>query len=111
MILYFSGTLSFFWKQYSTFTFFSKGIDKNTLLDIVVAGEKNSLHPIAVAICEYYPRPNKKLKVKDFMELVGKGIEYKVDGKTYFVGRAQSKVGSTLVVVKENGKDVIAIGC
>ncbi len=77
-----------------------KGIDENDFMDIVVAGEKNSLHPIAVAICEYYPKPKKKYKVKDFKELVGKGIEFDIDGKTYFIGRAKSKVGSTLVEVR-----------
>lgn len=82
----------------------NKGVDETRFMDIVVAGEKNSLHPIAVAICEYYPKPKKKLKVKDFKELVGKGIEFEIDGKTYFVGRAKSKVGSTLVEVKEEGK-------
>ena len=83
---------------------FIKGVDETNFMDIVVAGEKNSLHPIAVAICEYYPKPKKKLKVKNFIELVGKGIQFEIDGKTYFVGRAKSKVGSTLVEVKEDGK-------
>lgn len=83
---------------------FTKGVDETNFMDIVVAGEKNSLHPIAVAICEYYPKPKKKFKVKNFMELVGKGIQFEIDGKTYFVGRAKSKVGSTLVEVKEDGK-------
>ena len=83
-----------------------KGIDNNYLMDLVVAGEKNSLHPIAVAICEYYSKPTKKYKVKDFVEIAGKGIEYKVDGKTYFVGRAKSKAGYTTVEVKEDGKKI-----
>ncbi len=82
----------------------NKGVDETNFMDIVVAGEKNSLHPIAIAICEYYPKPKKKCKVKNFMELVGKGIQFDIDGKTYFVGRAKSKVGSTLVEVKEDGK-------
>ena len=83
-----------------------KGIDINNLMDIVVAGEKNSLHPIALAICEYHPKPTKKYKVKDFVEIAGKGIEYKIDGKTYFVGRTKSKIGFTTVEVKEDGKSL-----
>lgn len=83
-----------------------KGVDINNLMDIVVAGEKNSLHPIALAICEYHPKPTKKYKVKDFVEIAGKGIEYKIDGKTYFVGRTKSKIGFTTVEVKENGKSL-----
>lgn len=83
-----------------------KSVDKNNLMDIVVAGEKNSLHPIAVAICEYNSKPTKKYKVKDFVEIAGKGIEYKIDGKTYFVGRTKSKAGFTTVEVKENGKSL-----
>jgi Cd2+/Zn2+-exporting ATPase len=82
----------------------SKEITDTELMDIVVAGEKNSLHPIAIAICEYYQKPKKKLKAKNYIELVGKGIQFEIDGKTYFVGRANSKVGSTLVEVKEDGK-------
>lgn len=83
-----------------------KGVDINNLMDIVVAGEKNSLHPIALAICEYHPKPTKKYKVKDFVEIAGKGIEYKIDGKTYFVGRTKSKIGFTTVEVKEDGKSL-----
>jgi Cd2+/Zn2+-exporting ATPase len=83
-----------------------KGVDKNYLMDIVVAGEKNSLHPIAVAICEYHSKPTKKYKVKDFVEIAGKGIEYKIDGKTYFVCRTKSKIGFTTVEVKEDGKSL-----
>ena len=83
-----------------------KSVDKNNLMDIVVAGEKNSLHPIAVAICEYHSKPTKKYKVKDFVEIAGKGVEYKIDGKTYFVGRTKSKAGFTTVEVKENGKSL-----
>lgn len=83
-----------------------KGIDNKYLMDIVVAGEKNSLHPIAIAICEYYPKPTKRYNAKDFVEIAGKGIEYVIDGRKYFVGRAKSKIGYTTVEVKQDGKRI-----
>ncbi len=83
-----------------------KDIGEETLMDLVVAGEKSSLHPIAIAICEYYSKPKKKYKVEDFIEIVGKGIEYKINSKTYFVGRSQTEEGSTIVSVKEDNKEI-----
>jgi Cd2+/Zn2+-exporting ATPase len=81
----------------------NKGIDKNELLECVVAGEKNSLHPLAVAVCEYYGKKTKK-KVKDFVEIAGTGIEYYIDKDKYFVGKNNSRTGNTIVVVKKNDK-------
>lgn len=80
-------------------------INEKEFLDIVVAGEKNSRHPIAVAICKYYDKKS-KLKVKDFQEISGKGIEFMIDDKTYFVGKNQSKSGDTVVIVKENDIEI-----
>ena len=78
-----------------------KKYKKDKLLSIVVAGEKNSLHPIAIAICEHYGK-NSKLKCFNFREISGKGIEYEIGEKKYFVGRSQGKTGSTIVDVYEN---------
>lgn len=71
------------------------------LLKIVVAGEQNSLHPIAKAICEYYGKES-RLKISNYREIAGVGIEYDIDKNKYFVGRTQDESGSTIVLVDKN---------
>lgn len=73
-------------------------LSKEKLLEIVVAGESQSLHPIAKAIVQHYGKES-KLKIKDFVEVAGKGIEF-VSGKNkYFVGKEKSNKGYTIVAV------------
>lgn len=78
-------------------------ITSDELLDIVVAGESKSNHPIAVAICEYYAK-KPSVKVKKFREIAGIGIEYSINDNNYFVGRENSKNGKTIVAIKCNGQ-------
>ncbi len=98
-------------------------IKKDQLLDIVVAGEQNSLHPIAKAICDFYGKKS-KLIVKNYKEIAGKGIQYDIKKDTYTVGRSLNSKGFTQVdvskadkligiiylqdQVKSNAKDTIA---
>lgn len=74
------------------------------LLDIVVAGESKSIHPIAKAICEYH-KANGSLKIKNYKEIAGSGIQFKIDHDQYFVGKDKSASGETIVNVKKNNKD------
>ena len=76
------------------------------ILDIVVAGEKHSLHPIAKAICEYYGH-KPKTKIKKYSEVAGKGIEFNVGDDKYFVGKSKTNNGKTIVAVNKNS-DLIA---
>lgn len=78
---------------------------ENKLLDIVASGEKNSLHPIAKAICEYCGK-EPKCEIENYHEIAGSGIEYNIGKSQYFVGKEKSNRGQTIVVVKENGKEV-----
>lgn len=78
---------------------------EDKLLEIVSSGEKNSLHPIAKAICEYYGK-EPKLEIKDFKETPGKGIEYSIGKNVYIVGREKSSKGYTIVSVQENSKTI-----
>lgn len=80
-------------------------IKENKLLEIVASGEKNSLHPIAKAICEYYGK-EPKLNITNFQEIAGKGIEYSIGKSTYFVGKEKSSKGYTIVSIKENEKEI-----
>ena len=78
---------------------------ENKLLEIVVAGEKNSLHPIANAICDYYSKDS-KLKIDDFKEIAGKGISFKIKKDEYYVGRMLDDSGYTIVDVTKNEKEI-----
>lgn len=80
-----------------------KGVDRDTLLKNVVAGEKHSLHPIAKAICNFYGK-DVRVKVTDFKEITGKGIEYKIGEDKYVIGRSSDDLGNTSVEIKKNGK-------
>jgi len=75
---------------------------KNKLLELVVAGEKNSLHPIAKAICEFYGKES-KLKVSKFKEVAGVGIKFVCGGKNYSIGKEHSNIGRTNIAVYEEG--------
>ena len=80
-------------------------LTEDDLLSIVVAGEKNSLHPIAIAICDYFGK-NSKLKITNFQEISGKGIQYNIGDKNYFVGKKHTASGNTIVVVKEDKHEI-----
>lgn len=76
-------------------------IKEKDLLEIVVAGEQNSLHPIALAICKYYGKKS-KLKINNYHEIVGKGIEFDIKKYKYFVGRSLNSKGFTQVDILKN---------
>ena len=76
-------------------------IKERELLEIVLAGEQNSIHPIAIAICEYYNKKS-KLKIDNYKEIAGKGIEYTIKKDKYFVGRSLNPNGFTQVDVTKN---------
>lgn len=80
-----------------------KKVKESKLLEIVVAGEQNSLHPIAIAICNYYGKKS-KLKITDYKEIAGKGIEYGISKDRFFVGRSLNSSGFTQVDVTKNGE-------
>lgn len=84
------------------------GYNVDEILDIVVAGEKNSHHPVALAICKYYGK-NSKVKIKDFKETAGKGIEYLVGSDQYFVGKQQDNSGFTVVSISKNNEEIAKI--
>lgn len=78
-------------------------IKEKDLLEIAVAGEQNSLHPIAIAICKFYGKKS-KLKITNYHEIVGKGIEFEIKKDKYFVGRSFNSKGFTQVDVLKNDK-------
>lgn len=85
-----------------------KNTKENELMDVVVAGEQNSKHPIAIAICNYYGKKS-KLKIENYKEIAGSGIEFNVKKDKYFVGRSLNSSGYTQVDVKKNDECIGSI--
>lgn len=81
----------------------TSGVEKEEFLKIVVSGERHSLHPIAKAICNYCSVQN-PYEVKNFKEVSGKGIEYKISRDKFEIGRSSDTSGQTSVDVKKNGE-------
>lgn len=79
------------------------GTKESELFEIVVAGEQNSLHPIAKAICGFYGK-NSKCVAKNYHEVAGKGIEFEIKRNKYFVGRSLNSKGYTQVDVLKSDK-------
>lgn len=81
----------------------AQGTKESELFEIVVAGEQNSLHPIAKAICGFYGK-NSKCVAKNYHEVAGKGIEFEIKRNKYFVGRSLNSKGYTQVDVLKSDK-------
>lgn len=81
----------------------TQGTKESELFEIVVAGEQNSLHPIAKAICGFYGK-NSKCVAKNYHEVAGKGIEFEIKRYKYFVGRSLNSKGYTQVDVLKSDK-------
>lgn len=81
----------------------AQGTKESELFEIVVAGEQNSLHPIAKAICRFYGK-NSKCVAKNYHEVAGKGIEFDIKRNKYFVGRSLNSKGYTQVDVLKSDK-------
>ena len=81
----------------------TQGTKESELFEIVVAGEQNSLHPIAKAICGFYGK-NSKCVAKNYHEVAGKGIEFEIKRNKYFVGRSLNSKGYTQVDVLKSDK-------
>lgn len=66
------------------------GTDDNEVVGLLAAAERNSSHPLAVAILEEAKRRNlpQAEKVADFANIAGHGLKATVDGKRVLVGNA-----------------------
>lgn len=81
----------------------NKNIDSDEFIKAVASGEKQSLHPIAKAIVNYYGKDEFDT-VTDYKEIAGKGIQFNIGDKVYEIGRSPSKKGYTAVEVRCNRK-------
>lgn len=80
------------------------------ILEYAAFGESCSNHPIAVAILKEYGKNVDKENIKDFEEISGKGLAYKIDGKEIKIGNQElteaqeEKEIGTVIYVKINDK-------
>lgn len=98
--------------------YFSDSVDEKNIIDIVVALEKESNHPLASAILNKF-EPKNKLAIK-VENQIGRGLIGDYNGKTYRIGKPTSfeavsddytrlnkewaSEGNTVVYVSENEK-------
>lgn len=85
-----------------------KNYTKEQLMNYIILGESFSNHPIAKAILENVDKIDNS-NVKDFEEISGMGIKYRLDnqsikiGNEELVGKAEyKKIGTTVVFVSVN---------
>lgn len=65
---------------------YSKNYTKEQILELACLGESFSNHPIAKSILSYGKMEMDLSKVKDYEEVSGKGLRYKIDAKKVLVG-------------------------
>lgn len=82
--------------------------------DILVAMEKTSNHPLAVAILKHFN--NHSNRTLEVIHKIGSGIETTIDGMTYFVGNKTQFIDPSMVVdeiqtrLESEGKTVVFFG-
>lgn len=67
---------------------FDNTYSKDEVIDLLVAGETLSGHPIASSILKLRPKHAKLPKVKNFQEITGQGITYTVKNQRIYVGNS-----------------------
>jgi Cd2+/Zn2+-exporting ATPase len=92
-------------------------IDKDQLVQLTAALEKNSTHPVGKAIVEYAENGSTNYKVENVEEIAGHGLKGSVDGKELLVGNqklmrkfnisypaAIDSIADTIVLTAINGQ-------
>ncbi len=85
---------------------YNGNISEDDLLEIAAKGEQFSIHPLAKAIVseaeklESFSKNNEN--IENLKEIGGKGIEFSLSGKNYFVGRQNNHEIETVVEIYEN---------
>jgi len=85
-------------------------VEEKFLLEIASSLEKNSEHPLAKAILNYAAEKNiSAKKVENFKAIFGKGLQGKISGKNYFVGKAENFVDEKITKLQSEGKTIIFV--
>lgn len=100
-----TGTLTTGSFQLKKIKVFDKKYSEEDVLNIVAVGEVYSTHPIAKLILNEVKTELDETKVKDFKEIEGKGITYKIDNKQVKVGSASfcdtQEEGNIFVIIND----------
>lgn len=76
-----------------------KQYQKGKILSIAQAIERNSLHPLAKAMVEFASKNNAQIiSALDVKEVVGKGIQGKIDNKQYLFSKLPNEVGMAIAM-------------
>ena len=67
-------------------TILDNNCKRDDIINLIVAGEKLSNHPIAKSLCSLFNNFKGNKHVKDFKEINGMGIEYNLDNKHIKIG-------------------------
>lgn len=82
--------------------------DETEILEILASGEKNSSHPIALAIVNFAKEKNIKLKtLEEFKEFPGKGIVIKINGNKYYIGNKKLLEENNINLINEKDLDSV----
>lgn len=84
---------------------YNENYTKNQVLEFAVLGESFSNHPIAKSVLSSNKMEVDTSKVKDYEEIAGKGLRYKIEEKTILVGNSDlvqtdKKEDGTVIFVK-----------
>lgn len=94
-----TGTLTLGKPHVSKFEVLEKGYEKEKLLSISSAIERNSLHPLAKAIVSYSDgQKNKGVHATQIREIIGSGIEGKINEKKYSLTKISDVESSDMVI-------------
>ncbi len=83
---------------------FTNEKDEDDILRLCAMGEKNSLHPLAIAIVNHCKE--KLGKVDNIKEVTGEGVYFEYKGNKYFVGRRTRNLSDTTVELFENNNKI-----
>ncbi len=83
-----TGTLTYASSEVSEMELFN-GADRGHVLEAAMAIEKNSYHPLALALCSYADScGTKAVRVEKYLDLEG-GASGLIDGQNYYIGAAR----------------------
>lgn len=84
-----TGTLTTGAFEISNIEILDNKYNKDEIIDILVSGESLSNHPIAASITKIYKSQINNTNIKDFEEIPGKGIKFKLKDKNILIGNSE----------------------
>jgi heavy metal translocating P-type ATPase len=97
-----TGTITLGKPELSKIEVLSKKFDERKILALASSLERHSMHPLARAIVEAANKQKtSNLVAHDVKEIIGKGIEGTIDGRSYRIGKALKSSGLHLTLFEE----------